>query len=303
MVDLSTLRGVPLTKGHGTENDFVLLADQGAALEIDSATVAAACDRHAGIGGDGLIRAVRSTALGEVAGAAEAVAQGAEWFMDYRNADGSIAEMCGNGIRVFLAYLEATGLLTTAEGERVAIGTRGGVRTVWRTGDRYTVDMGPWQVPGGPDAVARGFDVAVQVAGLEGTRAGLRVAMPNPHTVVALPDLEELAAADLGPLVETDPVAAHGTNVELAVPLGDTTVDGEPAGVVRMRVQERGVGETRSCGTGTCAVAVALLAWGGEQAPRLWQVHVPGGEVLVRLEEGRALLTGPAELVADITLR
>ena len=303
MVDLPTLRGVPLTKGHGTENDFVLLADPGAALELDSATVTAVCDRHAGIGADGLIRAVRSTALGDVAGAAEAVAQGAEWFMDYRNADGSLAEMCGNGIRVFLAYLEATGLRTTAEDEPVAIGTRGGVRTVWRTGDRYTVDMGPWQVPGGPDAVARGFDVAVQVAGLEGTRAGLRVAMPNPHTVVALPDLEELAAADLGPLVETDPVAAHGTNVELAVPLGDTTVDGEPAGVVRMRVQERGVGETRSCGTGTCAVAVALHAWGGAQAPRLWQVHVPGGEVLVRLEEGRALLTGPAELVADITLR
>lgn len=297
------LRDVPLTKGHGTQNDFLLLTDPHGALELDGATVSALCDRNAGLGADGLIRAVRSAELTGVAGAEEAVAQGTEWFMDYRNADGSLAEMCGNGIRVFLAYLEQTGLLTTAEGEPVAIGTRGGVRTVWRTGARYTVDMGPWQVPGGADAVARGFDVAVQVAGLEGTRAGLRVAMPNPHTVVALPDLEELAAADLGPLVETDPVAPHGTNVELAVPLGDTTIDGEPAGVVRMRVQERGVGETRSCGTGTCAVAVALHAWGGAQAPRLWQVQVPGGEVLVRLEEGRALLTGPAQLVADIMLR
>ncbi len=303
MVDLSALRGVRLTKGHGTQNDFVLLADPDGALALDAATVAAVCDRHAGIGADGLIRAVRSTAVAGTAGAEEAVARGAEWFMDYRNADGSPAEMCGNGIRVFVAYLEAAGLLTAADGAPVAVGTRSGVRQVWRTGDLYTVDMGPWGLPGGPEAVSRGFDVAVQVAGLEGTRAGLRVAMPNPHAVVALADLEELAAADLGPLVETDPPAPDGVNVELAVPLGETTVDGEAAGVVRMRVQERGVGETRSCGTGTCAVAVALHAWGGPQAPRLWQVLVPGGEVLVRLEEGHALLTGPAELVADVTLR
>lgn len=293
---------IHFTKGQGTGNDFVLYSDPEGRLPLTAAQIAEICDRHFGVGADGVIRAVRSAHLPE-GEAALAEDDGATWFMDYYNADGSPAEMCGNGIRVFVAYLEAAGLLTAADGAPVAVGTRGGVRQVWRTGDLYTVDMGPWGLPGGPEAVSRGFDVAVQVAGLEGTRAGLRVAMPNPHAVVALADLEELAAADLGPLVETDPPAPDGVNVELAVPLGETTVDGEAAGVVRMRVQERGVGETRSCGTGTCAVAVALHAWGGPQAPRLWQVLVPGGEVLVRLEEGHALLTGPAELVADVTLR
>src|SRR5690606_10381103 len=139
------------------------------------------------------------------------------------------------------------------------------------------------------------FDVGVHAVGLEGTRAGLRVDMPNPHVVVALPDTDELDGADLGPRVAVDP--PQETNVELVVPLGETTVDGERVGMVRMRVQERGVGETRSCGTGACAAAVALRTWGGADAPRLWRVLVPGGELGVRLtDDGRALLTGPATL-------
>ncbi|WP_324653201.1 diaminopimelate epimerase [Georgenia sp. H159] len=297
MSEPTALRGVPLTKGHATENDFVLLADPDDALDLDAATVAALCDRRSGIGADGLVRAVRSTrtTTGEDA---------AEWFMDYRNADGSLAEMCGNALRLLAAYLEAEGFLDLSDGAPVRVGTRGGVRTVWRSGSDYTVDMGPWQVPGGEDAVRRGFDVAVQVAGLEGTRAGLQVAMPNPHTVVALPDTAELDGLDLGPQVAVDPPPVEGTNVELVVPLGETTTDGEVVGTVRMRVQERGVGETRSCGTGACAVAVALHAWGGAQAPRLWRVLLPGGELLVRLtDDGRALLTGPATLVAQVVLR
>ncbi|WP_413450550.1 diaminopimelate epimerase [Georgenia phoenicis] len=303
MSPLAQLRGVPLTKGHATENDFVLLTDPDGRLDLDPATVAAVCDRRAGIGGDGLVRAVRSAALGAPEGR-EAAAQGAEWFMDYRNADGSVAEMCGNAARLLASYLVDEGLIAPADGEPVLIGTRGGVRTVTRSGSGWTVDMGPWQLPGGGDAVTRGFDVAVQVHGLAGTRAGLRVTMPNPHTVVALPDEEELAGADLGPLVAVDPEPADGTNVEIVVPLGETTTDGEPTGTVRMRVQERGAGETRSCGTGACAVAVALHAWGGAGAPRLWRVLVPGGELGVRLtDDGRALLTGPATLVGRVTLR
>ncbi len=299
MADLTALRGVPLTKGHATENDFVLLSDPDGALELDAATIAAVCDRRAGVGADGLVRAVRTSAFASGAGQHDA-----EWFMDYYNADGAPAEMCGNAIRLLVAYLEDEGLLDAGDGAPVRIGTRGGLRTVWRTDGGYTVDMGAWQLPGGEAAVGRGFDVAVQVSGLEGTRAGLRVALPNPHAVVALPDVAELDGADLGPRVAVDPPPAEGTNVELVVPLGETTVGGEPAGTGRMRVQERGVGETRSCGTGACAVAVALHAWGGAEAPRLWRVLVPGGELLVRLtDDGRALLTGPATLVARVTLR
>jgi len=301
MPDLSALRGVPLTKGHATENDFVLLADPAGELRLDAATVAAVCDRRAGVGADGLVRAVRTAAFDSPATTA---AQGTEWFMDYRNADGSAAEMCGNAARLFLAYLEDEGLVEGHDGHPVSIGTRGGVRAVWRSGDSYTVDMGRWELPGGQEAVRRGFDTAVQATGLEGTRAGLRVAVPNPHTVVALPDPAELDAVDLGPQVAVDPPPAEGTNVELVVPLGETTVDGEVMGTVRMRVQERGAGETRSCGTGACAVAAALHTWGGAGAPRLWRVLTPGGELLVRLtEDGRALLTGPATIVARVTLR
>ena len=299
MADLTALRGVPLTKGHATENDFVLLADPDGTLELDAATIAAVCDRRAGIGADGLVRAVRTASLTDPT---VPEAQQAEWFMDYRNADGSRAEMCGNAIRLLVAYLVDEELLDTPEGEPVAIATRGGVRTVWRSGGEYTVDMGAWHLPGGDAAARRAFDVAVQAVGLEGTRAGLRVDLPNPHVVVALPDTDELDGADLGPRVAVDP--PQETNVELVVPLGETTVDGERAGRVRMRVQERGVGETRSCGTGACAAAVALRTWGGPEAPRLWRVHVPGGELGVRLtDDGRALLTGPATLVARVALR
>ncbi|MDD9205776.1 diaminopimelate epimerase, partial [Georgenia sp. 10Sc9-8] len=196
------LADVTLTKGHGTENDFVLVPDPDGALDLDAATVAHLCDRRAGIGADGLIRVVRSAALAE---GKAALREGAEWFMDYRNADGSAAEMCGNGIRVFVDYLRRRGLVDLDEGATVPVGTRGGVRPVTFAGGLYTVDMGRWSFPGGQQALDQGYDVAVQVAGLEEQRAGLRVAMPNPHTVVALPDVAELAAADLTREARYDP--------------------------------------------------------------------------------------------------
>ena len=294
------LRGRTLTTGHGTENDFVLVPDPDGELEIGADEVAAVCDRHAGVGADGLIRVVRSRAL-----PAEALAGSgeAEWFMDYRNADGSLAEMCGNGVRVFVHYLRESGLVTIADGGSIVVGTRGGPRRVSVVGEMYTVEMGRWQMPGGLAAVQAGYDVVVQVGGLEGPRAGLRVTLPNPHTVVALPDEETLAAADLTRPAAYDPEPPEGTNLELVVPLGE---EGDAAGVVgalRMRVLERGVGETRSCGTGTCAAALAVRAWGGPGAPDTWRVLVPGGEVLVRVEGERVTLTGPAVLTADVVLR
>ncbi|WP_127130816.1 diaminopimelate epimerase [Georgenia sp. SYP-B2076] len=295
------LAGRTLTTGHGTENDFVLVPDPDGALELSAVEVAAACDRHAGIGADGLIRVVRSRSLPE-GGAVLADAPAAEWFMDYRNADGSIAEMCGNGVRVFVHYLRLRGLVDLPAGGSVVVGTRGGARRVTFDGEQYTVEMGRWAMPGGLAAVQAGYDVAVGVPGVEGTRGGLRVSIPNPHTVVALRDEAELAGAVLTGLPAYDPVPPEGTNLELVVPLGEDDATGEAVGAVRMRVLERGVGETRSCGTGTCAAALAVRAWAGTGAPDTWRVLVPGGEVTVRVVGDTVTLTGPAELTAEVTL-
>lgn len=296
-------RGERLVKGHGTENDFVLLADPHGQVPLDPEAVRALADRRAGVGADGVIRAVRSARIPE-GRALLGVDPRAEWFMDYRNADGSVAEMCGNGLRVFVAFLADRGLVDLPDGGDVVVGTRGGALRVRRDGDTLAADLGTWALPGGAAALAAGYDVTVAVAGLPDLRPGLRVAVPNPHTVVALAGLDELATADLtrAPLVE--PAPPEGTNVELVVPLGEETVGGTTVGVVRMRVHERGVGETRSCGTGACAAAMAVRAWAGPGAPDVWRVLVPGGELVVRALPGdRVELGGPARLVGDVTLR
>jgi len=295
-----------VTKGHGTQNDFVLLDDREALVDLSAALVRGLADRRAGVGGDGVIRVVASEHVPEgVATLADEPA--ARWFMDYRNADGSVAEMCGNGVRVFAAYLERLGLWDAADGE-LALGTRAGVRRVRRVpvpaevGDDvwYAVDMGRWHLPGGSQAVRDGADAEVVVAGLEVARAGLSVDVGNPHVVLALGDEDELGAADLTRAPEVTPVPPHGTNVELVVPLGEhEAADGSLVGRVRMRVHERGVGETRSCGTGACAAALAVRTWAGAGAPDVWLVDVPGGTVRVRvLPDGHVELAGPAVLVA-----
>lgn len=295
-----------VSKGHGTQNDFVLL-DGRTGVALDPDLVRALADRRAGIGGDGVIRLVASTDLPEGA-AVLAEDPAATWFMDYRNADGSIAEMCGNGVRVVADYARALGLWDPAAGELV-LGTRAGVRRVREVASPtgadvtwYAVDMGPWRLPGGPDAVSAGFDAQVVVAGLGVPRPALSVDVGNPHTVLALAGEADLDAADLTRAPAVEPVPPHGTNVELVVPLGeDRAADGTVLGRVRMRVHERGVGETRSCGTGACAAALAVRAWAGPGAPDVWLVDVPGGTVRVALlADGHVELAGPAVLVADL---
>jgi diaminopimelate epimerase len=293
------------TKGHGTENDFVLLDDRDASLDLTADLVRALADRRAGIGGDGVIRVVPSKDLpeGQVLLAQEPAA---EWFMDYRNADGSIAQMCGNGVRVFAAFLEQLGLTTFDGGSELVLGTRAGVRRVRKEDNGwYAVDMGIWSFPGGQAAVADGFDAEVLVPGLEVdgaevARPALSVDLGNPHTVVALASVADLERAELWRAPDVVPVPPQGTNVELVVPLGEeTSVDGSVVGRVRMRVHERGVGETRSCGTGACAAALAVRAWAGDGAPDVWLVEVPGGTLRVTiLVDGHIELAGPAELVA-----
>ncbi len=306
MTSFGVLTGRPLVTGHGTENDFLLLPDPDGAVDPSAAEVATACDRHAGIGADGLIRLVRSDALPD-GSAALAADPAAEWFMDYRNADGSVAEMCGNGVRVFVHYLRESGLADLPDGGTIVVGTRGGPRRVTRVGEQYTVDMGTWWLPSGEPAAREGHDVVVEIPGIDGPRGGLSLAVPNPHTVVALPDEAALATArlshDPADAPRYTPVPPDGTNLELVVPLGEQVDGGHTVGAVRMRVLERGVGETRSCGTGTCAAALAVRIWGGAGSPDTWRVLVPGGEVRVQVEGDRVHLTGPAELTADVTLR
>lgn len=298
------LGGLRFSKGHGTGNDFVLIADPDGVHTIDAGQVAALCDRHRGIGADGLIRAVPSRYLAEGRELLE-TSPAAEWFMDYRNGDGSLSEMCGNGVRVFVHFLRAEGLVDLPDGGSLTIGTRGGVKTVVRTGETYAVDMGPWEFIFPGEATAKAMDSLVTADGLDVPRPALSVSMGNPHTVVALAELSELQATRLYTAPQVDPVPANGTNVEFVVPSEPLFHNG--VGTVTMRVHERGVGETQSCGTGACAAAVAIRHWAGAEAPDSWQVNVPGGVVGVKFFAGaggheHVELSGPAVIVATGTL-
>jgi len=298
---LHSLSGLAFSKGHGTGNDFVLLADPDGENPINSAAVAVLCDRHQGIGGDGLIRAVRSKHLPE-GRELLAMAPEAEWFMDYRNGDGSVSEMCGNGVRVFVHFLVAQGLVELAEAQSLVIGTRAGIKVITRSDDGYAVDMGPWEFIYPDQAAAKATDSIVNVGGLEVPRPALSISMGNPHTVVALAELSELSAARLHDAPEVEPRPVNGTNVEFVVPAEPLVHKG--FGHITMRVHERGVGETQSCGTGACAAAAAIRYWAGAGAPDDWQVNVPGGIVHVRFFPGpdgreHVRLSGPASLVAS----
>jgi diaminopimelate epimerase len=275
-------RTVRVVKGHGTENDFVVLPDLDGLLDLTPRLVCALCDRHAGIGADGVLRVVRTEQMPDF----KEMAADAPYFMDYRNADGSLASMCGNGVRVFVRYLRAVGLVD----RYAAVATRGGVRRTWLTdeGD-VIVDMG---MP-----LAHADRPVVTAASSVDHVAGALVEMPNPHVVVLVPDRAALDALDLGraPLVE--PSLPDGQNVEFAVRAGERHL--------LMRVHERGVGETRSCGTGICAVVVAAALAGGASGGdgTSWRVDVPGGTCHATWRaDGSIHMTGPAVLVAEIEL-
>jgi len=294
-------------KGHGTENDFVILPDPDGELDLTPALVRRLCDRRSGIGADGVLRVVEievlaaaltesgpgafraggeaddllasaaATALAAPATAAEA-ASGLtpQWFMDYRNADGSVAEMCGNGVRVFTRYLVEHGL---AHGPEFAIETRGGIRLVRaEPGGQFTVDMGPATVLGAGRASVGG-------AGCE----GLRISVGNPHLacVVDTPlDSYDFSA----PPVLDAAAFPDGANVELVRLTGERSA--------QMRVYERGSGLTRSCGTGAVAAAVVAAEAVGERGGT-WAIRVPGGDLTVTLDRETTLLTGPAVIVAE----
>jgi diaminopimelate epimerase len=231
------------------------------------------CDRHAGIGADGVLRVIEGSKQAYVE-------DGGAWFMDYWNSDGSIGEMCGNGIRVFARYLAEAGLI----GDKpVLIGTRAGVKEVSFNDDgTLTVDMGEPAFPG-PAGI---------VVGANGHQwPAVHVNMGNPHAVAFVDDLREP-----GPLVDApdwSPLEAYpnGVNVEFVVRTGPNEV--------QMRVHERGSGETRSCGTGTCAVAVASARAARQEAPVTYKVGVPGGVLSITWREDNHIeMTGPAVIHA-----
>ncbi|HPT95031.1 MAG TPA: diaminopimelate epimerase [Microbacteriaceae bacterium] len=286
---------VAFTKGHGTGNDFVIIADPDGVLEISPDQVAALCDRNFGIGADGVLRVVRTQHVPEGA-ALLAEDADAEWFMDYRNADGSLAEMCGNGIRVFAKFVLDHGYAELEPGSTLPIATRAGVRDVTRSASGFQVDLGRWRLDP-EETLVRARDLPV-------ARPGQGINVGNPHIVVAVADDAELDAIDLAypPLLEPRP--EHGANVEFVVPLDPMVVDG--VGAIRMRVHERGVGETLSCGSGVAAAALAVRHWAGATAPNQWRVDVPGGTLGVRMfptEEGEHVgLSGPAALVYSGTI-
>lgn len=273
-------------KGHGTQNDFVVLHDPDVATELLRPRVAALCDRRRGIGADGLLRIARAGRLRD-AGVLDRLPAGVEadhWFMDYRNGDGSTAEMCGNGVRVFAHYLRATGLETA---DHFVVGSRAGARPVTvHTFDSVsadvTVEMGDVHLMGASTTTVAGrtFD-------------GIGIDVGNPHLACVDPaaDITALRALDLSaaPALDTDFFTA-GANVEILTRLQFGRVD--------MRVFERGVGETRSCGTGTVAAAAAALSFEGMDSGQV-VVGVPGGEVTVSIDDSGATLRGPSVLVAN----
>jgi diaminopimelate epimerase len=277
------------SKGHGTENDFVLLPDVDAELTLSAARVAALCDRRRGLGADGVLRittagaAVRADVLDRLPDGVSAN----DWYMDYRNADGSTAQMCGNGVRVFAHYLRASGLEFRDE---FVVGSLAGPRlvTLHQVDQTYadvTVDMGK------ANRLGSGGEAFEAIVG--GRRfSGIAIDVGNPHLACVDTGLtiEELAALDVGAPVHFDRAQfPEGVNIEvLTAPAG---------GVVRMRVHERGVGETRSCGTGTVAAAVAALASAGADTGTL-TVRVPGGDVTVTVTDATSFLRGPSVLVA-----
>ncbi|SDE74411.1 diaminopimelate epimerase [Blastococcus fimeti] len=270
--------------GHGTENDFVVLPDPDgsgwAGDRLDGAMVRRLCDRRAGLGGDGVLRLVRSAHVPDAADVLGPELAACEWFMDHRNADGSYAEMCGNGIRLFLHALIAEGLLDrSACTDGVLVGTRGGPRRVGATADgAYWVDMGPAAEFGHGSAELDGR-----------TFSGRAVSMGNPH-LAALTDVDvDILDLSRAPRFDAE-LFPEGVNVELVNVI-------EPGAHIRLRVFERGVGETRSCGTGACAAAYAALAEAGRTEGTV-VVDVPGGRLSVQVDPRTTVLTGPAVLVS-----
>jgi len=253
------------TYGHGTKNDFVIFFDPEDSIAVSESAIADMCNRKSGIGADGFIKIIK---------------RDSRWFMDYHNADGSIAEMCGNGIRVMAKYLVVYG--HQPEGI-FAIDTRAGLKhlRVPLEGD-ISVNMG--HVTDEMEEVSASLGSS--------TWDGFNINVGNPHAVVFMENLDDLGSLEVAPKVSPATSYPEGVNVEFVQIL--------PNHEARMRVHERGSGETRSCGTGTCAVALAATLKSGENLPARWTIYPPGGRLIVDIDgHSNATLIGPAELIRE----
>jgi len=259
---------IKATYGHGTHNDFVLVFDENDEIRFTPDQIKRICDRKNGVGSDGLIKIIKKDGA---------------WFMDYANADGSVAEMCGNGIRVMARYLTDRGHQPSGI---YAINTRDGRKflSVPETGD-ISVNMGQVSlVPG---------EISVSVN--SNNFLGLNINMGNPHAVVFVDDLDLVGDLRQAPTVAPADEYPEGVNIEFVKFLEGNKI--------QMRVHERGVGETQSCGTGTCAVALAATIKKGKSLPIKWEINPPGGRLIVEIDgHSNATLTGPAELVKEVEL-
>ncbi len=290
-------------KAHATGNDFVVYADPDGEYEPTADEVRYLCDRHFGIGGDGLIRLAHPQAVSDLSDAqvADCKANGAEWFMDYRNADGSLAEMCGNGTRAITLFAQRQGLADRPGGRPFRLGTRAGVKTLTSLGDVpglgkdvFQVEMGAWK-----RGELDGYEVTIP--GVEGSARGTFVDMGNPHVVAVLEDafatLPTVEELDLAVKPVVAPEIESDQNVEFV--RIDEQSEGDDAGEATMRVNERGCGETLSCGTGLCATAVTLRAKTGIDH---WTITVRGGTLRVDVTDTDVKLTGSATIVGKIEL-
>ncbi|MCI1914460.1 MAG: diaminopimelate epimerase [Bifidobacteriaceae bacterium] len=301
-----------LTKGHATANDFVIFADPTGSFDPTPEEVAAICDRHRGIGGDGLIRLTRPEYVADLSVIQKNMlrGQGAEWFMDYRNADGSLAEMCGNGTRLTARFAQSLGEMGTEIGSEFKLATRAGVKTLIFRGedselgkDVFTVRMGGW-------SAGEIGEYSVTIPGVEGVAAATFADLGNPHVVSvvgdrtgqfseripssSLPDVEDL---DLSRTPVVSPRLESGQNAEFV--RIDTASAIDIAGTATMRVNERGVGETLSCGTGLCATAIVLRKLTGIDN---WTITVRGGILRVEVSDSDVSLTGASRLVGAVSL-
>ncbi|MEY4232642.1 MAG: hypothetical protein RL144_842 [Actinomycetota bacterium] len=256
------------TYGHGTHNDFVLVFDPMDKHSITTSQTAAICDRTDGIGADGLIRIVK---------------RNEKWFMDYRNSDGSLAEMCGNGIRVMARYLVERG--HQSEGI-FAIDTRDGIKHLRvPLKDDISVNMG--QVTDEGESITAGANGQMW--------NGYNISVGNPHAVVFVDDINQVGELLQPPVVRPKGSYPEGVNVEFVQITGENEIS--------MRVYERGSGETQSCGTGTCAVALAATIHTKGKLPATWIINPPGGRLEVSIDgHSNATLIGPAVLVKDVDI-
>jgi diaminopimelate epimerase len=277
--------GIRIWKYHGTGNDFVMLEDLQDRRRLTPELVAALCDRHLGVGADGVIRVTAGQDSGE------------DFFMDYRNADGSLAEMCGNGIRCLGKLVLERGHTQATE---LTVGSRDGPKHLSLQLEdgvvaAVTVGMGPAEfarsripMDGPPDEpfLTEPFEVDGR------TFKATAVSMGNPHLVLFVEqDPDHVDVRTIGPRIEHDARFPQKTNVEFAA-IAD--------GAVKVRVWERGSGETMACGTGACAALVAANEAG--LVPARAEVRFPGGTLVVERTADEVLLTGPAERVFEATI-